>query len=123
MKKLQVSLKEAVDFAAEGFEVTCFVEVAPTKKADSKRSYSKPRSPMIPWDALVLPSIEPGINTPGGKLGVIWQKVYDKLWAGKKLKPLTRQTVEDAAQQVGGYRNFTAEMLHRYKCLRVVEDK
>jgi hypothetical protein len=121
MKKLQVSLKEAVDLAAEGFEVTCFVEVAPIKKTTGKRARGKPRNPAVPWDAMVIPTTKPAM-IPGGKLGVIWQKVHDKLWKGKRLRPLTRQQVEDAAQQAGGYRNFTAEMIHRYKCLRVVED-
>lgn len=122
MKKLQVSLKEAVDLAAEGFEIVCYVLVEPVraKRAPGKRGSGKaPRRPAIPWDARVSISLD-GVVPEHGRLGIGWKAVKEKMELGKDY---SRREVEDwACAAVPALKNFTAEMIHRYKCLRVLED-
>ena len=120
MKKIEIKPSEAAEWMEKGFEIECYVLVAPTKqKATKRRRCSAPRNAPVPKTAMLTLSID-GTEPGHGLLGATWEKVKKDLWGKNPGKQYSRLQLEQKCAQHGGLASHTSEFLYRYKGVRVI---
>lgn len=115
---IEVTLKQAVDFAALGYPIKCYVEaphvpVAPHKRRQSPRHISK--------DARIALSLKHG-GPSKGKMVAHWEVARKVLWGREQLKTYMRSEV-DTALRAAGADATTFSYLIKLGCIREVPAK
>jgi hypothetical protein len=113
MSKVKVDLKTAIEFAANGFEIECYVLPGSLNKRPSSRHSQ------VPKDAKIALSLE-GKPPCKGKSQVYWEKLKKKLWEKDPTAVYNRAHIDTEIKKLGAYSSLFAHLINQHKVIRVV---
>lgn len=101
MSRVQVDLKQAVEFAAQGFEIECYVlpqKHQPTTKTKKKLPHE--RNASVRMSDIVTLSLD-GAPPTQGNIGRAWPGIRNELWGDDITKSYTASRVKDVLLKHG----------------------
>jgi len=93
--KIEVNLKQAVEFAAKGYDVTCYVVTQPL--ATKKRASGD----QIIYQKTMLMLSMKGVDPTKGTMEVAWKKTKKDLWSKDVTQPYSRSDIEKSMSKHG----------------------
>ena len=121
--KVKVTLHEAAEMAAQGFEIECYAIVQPAAGSPRKSpTNGRKRQPAMKGDVLLGWSPE-GSPPTKGKYAAAWQEIVKNLFQKKAAATYTLDRIVSEARVHGvkDARSMVAHLVNSYRVLRVVE--
>lgn len=121
VKRIPLTLKEASDWAAEGFEVECFGIVQPVEHKKAKRVHVNKQTHDNTRLALSVEGKPPSM----GRAGAVWPKLNKALWSKDATVIYPKAKILEELKRLGEKKptNMASYLIHTAKVLRVVEEK
>lgn len=121
MEKLQVPLNQAVDMAAKGYEVECYVIVSNPACEPAKRKRTGTQRAKIPNDAKFMLSFD-GTRPEYGKAHDALEAMIPELWGDDPAATYTAKELRDGLDHHGSSRHMFSQLVHHYGVFRRVDD-
>lgn len=116
--KLQVELKQAIDFAAKGYDIECYLIVS--KPGNGKKVRHARGDAIISKDDMIALSLN-GREPQKGKMAPSWRKTKKELWSSDITATYPRHKLVSTMAK-HGYKDptFVSYLANKLHCIRKV---